>query len=584
MALTRRLGELLASPRARIFVPLAGVLLTLPSLTNGLFFDDVLQRMKARGVFGTDVWSRLDLFSFVAADPARKAVLYESGFLPWFAPKDLKLAFLRPVSAALHVFDYNVIDRWPWLMHAESLALYAALIALVAALYRRLVPVGVAMLAALLYAIDDAHGFPVGWLANRNAVIAAMFGVAAILAHDRWRRDGWKPGAVLGPLAFTTALLSAELGLGSLAYLVAHAVTLDRAPPKKRALALVPYVAIVIVWQVVYRKLGYGALASGLYVDPVADTGAFLRAVPTHAAALLLGQLALPASDVYGLAPAGVRAAIVVVSTAFASFVAWVVAPRVQRDAVTRFFALGMVLSIAPVVASFPSDRLLLYVGLGAFGLIAQVIGDLREPAPIAPPPRARSARALRTFWIAVHLVVAPLLLPVTSTALAALGRWVDRASAGSLAGPEVQQQTVLLMNVPSVLMGQPWLFPLDPHRFRPKRLRAFASTTGNVEVLRESARAVVITLAPDAAPDPLVALFRDPANAFRVGDVGESPGLHVTILRVNADGAPTSVRYELDRDLDDAMYRWIAWDGTALYDAKAPHLGERVTLGPGRP
>jgi hypothetical protein len=579
--LLRRLGELLASPRARILVPLAGVLLTLPSLTNGLVLDDVVHRMKARGTFGYGVTSRFDLFSFVSDDPARKAAFYESGFLPWFAPRNLKLSFFRPVSAALHVFDYNVLDRWPWAMHVESVALYAALIALLAVLYRRLLPLGVAMLAALLYAIDDAHGFPVGWLANRNSVVATTFGLVAILAHDRWRRDGWKAGAVLGPLAFTTSLLSAEFGLGSLAYLVAHAVTLDRAPKAKRAWALLPYAAIVIAWQIVYRRLGYGALASGMYADPIADTASFVRAVPEHAAALFLGQLALPPADVMGFAPAAARAAMVAGAVLFAAFVTWVILPKLRADPVTRFFALGMVLAIAPVVASNASDRLLLFIGIGAFGVVAQVIGDLREPAPTSPPPRERSARVLRAFWIGIHLVLAPLLLPVTSSVLGVLGRWVDRVTASVACGPENADKTIILTNLPTIFLGEPWLFPHDPSRVAPRRVRPIASTTGRVSVSREDARTFVVTLAPDATADPLIRLFRDPAHPFLVGEEGTAPGLHATILSLADDGSISSVRYVFDRDLDDPSFRWIGWNGSSLYDTKAPPIGTRVTFGP---
>ena len=46
----------------------------------------------------------------------------------------------------------------------------------------------------------------IGWLANRNASIALVFGLLALLAHIRWRRDnapGWLVGAVV---AFTAAL------------------------------------------------------------------------------------------------------------------------------------------------------------------------------------------------------------------------------------------------------------------------------------------------------------------------------------------------------------------------------------------
>ena len=115
-------------------------------------------------------------------------------------------------------------------MHLESVVLYGVLVLVLARLYRRFFTAPVAMLATLLFALDETHAFPVGWLANRNALFATIFGVLAIHAHDRWRRDGWRAGAWLGPLAFAAALLSAEFGLCALGYLVAYAWFLDPSP------------------------------------------------------------------------------------------------------------------------------------------------------------------------------------------------------------------------------------------------------------------------------------------------------------------------------------------------------------------
>jgi len=578
--LLRRVGELLASPRARVLVPLVGVILTLPSLAGGLLLDDLLHRAKARGLFGHDLWSRLDLFTFIPGDRARQVPLRESGFLPWFAAPDLKLAFLRPVCALLHLFDYTVLDGAPWAMHAESVALYAVSIALAAALYRRLLPPAVAILAALLFAIDDAHGLPVAWLANRNALIGTSFGLLAVMAHHRWRREGWKPGAWLGPLAFGTALLSAELGLGTLAYLVAYAVALDPSPRAKRAWALAPYFAVVIAWQMVYRRLGYGAHATGLYIDPGADIVEFLRAAPGHAAALFIGQLALPPADVYGFAPGWAQALTVVAAIVLAALTGWVLTPRLRADPVTRFLALGMLLSIAPVLASFPSDRTLFFAGVGGSGLVAQVIGDLREPAIAGTTARARCERGLRWFWIAVHLVVAPLVLPSQCAALGVAARSAARTAATFPLDPDVAEKTLILVNTPTVLYAEPLLASLDPARPSPKRLRGLAATTGHVAITREAARTLDVALQPDAVPDLAATIFCDPTHPLRVGDELDAPGLHVTVLGLSDRNLPVHTRYRFDRDLDDTSYLWVGYDGTAFYQAKAPRIGERVVFG----
>jgi len=114
-------------------------------------------------------------------------------------------------------------------MHLHSLAWLGAVVVVATLFYRRMFAAAwIAGLAALLFAVDDAHGFPAVWLANRNALIGVFFGLLTLIAHDRWRRDGWWMGAVLAPLAFLLGLLSKESAVATGAYLVAYALFLDR--------------------------------------------------------------------------------------------------------------------------------------------------------------------------------------------------------------------------------------------------------------------------------------------------------------------------------------------------------------------
>src|SRR5262249_31088230 len=152
--------------------------------------------------------------------------------------------------------------------------------------------------AILLFAVDDAHAMPVGWIANRNSLIATSFGVAAVIVHDRWRRDGWRAGSVLAPILFAVALCSKEEGIATVAYLAAYALFLDRAGRARGCLSLSPYAAIVIVWRWLRASWGYGVWDMGLYVDPLAEPGRFALAAVDRAPILLLGQLGLPPADV----------------------------------------------------------------------------------------------------------------------------------------------------------------------------------------------------------------------------------------------------------------------------------------------
>ena len=284
--LAKILTHRLTHPRLALHLAILAVVLTLPALWLGWQLDDHTFRFILLGE-GEGEMTPFRIFTLLQGDPEVNGEFIDLGYLPWWTEEHFRIAFFRYFTVLTMWLDYRLWPESPWLMHAHSLLWFAILTVSVVVFYRRLYggPTVVAGLAALLYTLDDARAVPVVWLANRNALTAAVFGVLCLWAHDRWRRGGWKPGAVLGPLFLALALASAEMGLGAIAYLVAHALFLDRdSPALRRIAALVPSGVVVTIWIVAYRLLGYGVEGSGLYIDPVRSPLAYLRALPGRSA------------------------------------------------------------------------------------------------------------------------------------------------------------------------------------------------------------------------------------------------------------------------------------------------------------
>ena len=107
-------------------------------------------------------------------------------------------------------------------------------------LYRRLFPAGVALLAALMFAIDDSHHFAVLWLSNRGGIYAVMVGVLALLAHLRWRVDGQRAYAFVSFALVCVGLSLGEWVLPMFAYIAAFELLGARDSLPRRALALLP--------------------------------------------------------------------------------------------------------------------------------------------------------------------------------------------------------------------------------------------------------------------------------------------------------------------------------------------------------
>ena len=69
-------------------------------------------------------------------------------------------------------------------------------------------------------------------------------------------------------------------------------------------------------------------------------------------------------------------------SFAIAAIVAVLFIPLIMRDRVARFWGLGALLSLIPIAAVGPENRLLGFVGLGSMALLAQLTQFLLHPLP----------------------------------------------------------------------------------------------------------------------------------------------------------------------------------------------------------
>jgi hypothetical protein len=429
-------------------------LLSLPALTVGYQADDWLHQALIRKV---GPWQQhpdpiSHLFKFTDGVPEHTAERRDHGMMPWWTPLDLKTSFWRPLTALTHIADHHLAPGVAWVAHLHSI-IWMALLALLAGFFYRKVhgPGAVAGLAALLYAVDEAHAVPVAWLANRNALIAGALGLAVMLLHMRWRQDRSAPSAILAPVVFAVALLSGESALATTAWLFAFAVFLDAGSLRTRLATLLPYAAIVVGWRVLYTHLGYGTEGSGLYFDPLTEPASFLTAAAARVPVLLADQfLSLPSFIVF-FVPRFVTISIAVLSVAFLIPLGVVLARTLRGSRTAAFYVVGMALSTLQVAATFPANRLLTFAGLGGAGLVAELLVRALSREPIAgEPPRDLSPWALR--WAGalavLHLVVAPPALALTAWATGPLYSlfWNPCASAFTTA-PEVAKKDVIFVN-----------------------------------------------------------------------------------------------------------------------------------------
>ncbi len=573
-----RLATLLASKRIGWIAVGVAVVLNLPSIPTGWYLDDLVHRAQFLEIGPmTDSSNMTDrMFDFLSGDPEQILSYKEIGVLPWWTDDTLKIRFWRPLSSLTHVVDYTLWpDRSGW-MHVHNLAWLALLIGATAAIYRRLIAIPwVAGLAALLYALDDAHGMPVAFLANRNALVATGFGVLSLWCHDRARRDGWTPGAALSPMAFLAALLGGESGIGAAPYLLGYALFLERKSGVARFASIAPHALVGIVWLAVYKISGYGTAGSGFYLDPVAEPAAWFAQFLIRAPLLLLGQWFLPPSSFAFAWNEAQTLSVAIFAVAFLGVLFLFLRPLLREDATARFFTFGMLVSVVPITAGFPHDRLLFFVGVGAMGLLAMLLARLLD--------RSLSPFLGRVFaWvlIVVHVVLAPALQLLMNASIAAQEPLYADAPRSLPSDSRLESQRLLIVNHPLSFYGQYSLVvPRFDGRAAPASMLMLAPGDSSLVVERPSKDTLLIEAESGWMGTSFDILYRARTRSFPPDYRVTLSDVRIAVVEWMDDGRPKKVRFTFERELEDARFRWVVFEDGRYVPFELPGVGERATL-----
>ncbi len=582
--LAAMVGRMLTSRRLPLVAAALAVFFALPALGNGWMLDDYYHRSVLLGT------SRLrpllgppsEMFRFFRGDSARTGRVMDVGLFPWWTDPDIKGEFLQALTVLTHRLDYALWTNSPMLMHAQSLLWLGAAVFVAAIFYRRILgPAWIAGAAALLFAVDDARGATAGFLANRNVLIAATFGVSCLIAHDRWRKDGSRPSALLAVSLLLAALFSKEEGIGTCAYLASYALFIDPRGGRGGVLALWPYFGAVVVWAVLRGSMGYGVHDMGLYVDPLTDARRFAAAAAFRFPILLLG-LWTPIWADFG---AGFQGPMLVrlwwVAMAFLALLASVTSPLLRGDRNARFWAVGMLFATIPVCATAPMDRLLTFAGVGASGLLAQYLAFVfgKEGAPSNSPWRV-PARGLAWFFVVVHIVLAPFALPLRA-ANPVGPRWVDAKFYIQIPlGPSLGDRDVVVVNAPSAANATYLILRREASGLLgPRHMRVLAPAIPSVTIRRLDARTLGIRPHGGYIRWPLDRVFRSERRPFAIGEQVRMTGMTVTITELTTDGRPADATFRFDVPLESPSLVWLCFRGDGFEPFKPPPVDQEVEI-----
>jgi len=546
-------------------------------LWNGLSFDDNFHRLVLQGntTIIPSCASPLNLFCFSNGDAEEKQRLINIGSWPWWSEDETNLCFFRPLSSITHWLDYQLWPANPALMHAQSLVWFAALVALTVILYRRIITSNwVAGLAVLFFAFDDAHSL-LGSICNRNSVMACAFGVLCLITHDRWRKEGWRTGALLSPFLLLLSLLSTEAGIATAAYLFSYNLFLEKGSLRLRIVSLIPYGFVLFLWGGIYVMFGYGANNVMGYADPLNEPLLYLSAVFYRAPVYLLGQWALPPVFCNFIWPSFMHKAGLV----FTMILFLMLAPLIRKDRTARFWALGMILSVLPISSVIPHDRNLLFVGLGTMPLIAQWISWINQIDWSMKLPLWRfSSRFLMIAFIVIHAVIAPLSLPIAITVPAKIQDSIIRASESLPFDPELQNQEFVLINPPNWLFLDCYISHYRTVQGKLNPIRSLTSGGSTLTLKRVNARTVEIRAESENLIHFDDTIFKSKRFDMHPGQKIELDDMIVEVLEVK-DGVASTVSFRFLISLEDSNLAWFRWNNDIYVPFILPAIGEEVTI-----
>ncbi len=564
---------------------LLAILFTLPSLKAGWLVDDYHHKLLMSDYEGVIKFlqSPLDMFNFMDGNPEHAAPRIDYGILPWWTYDKIKGAFLRPLASITHWLDYILWPDSPLLMHAHSVLLYGVLAMAVAFLFRQFATIAwAAGLAAILYLVDDARGTTVGWLANRNAILAALFGVLTLIVHDRWRREGKHEGMFLGPVLLVLSLLSAEAGIATCAYLGAYALCIDRDRFVRRFTVLIPYAAVVIIWRILWTYLGYGVAHVGCYVDPLGEPLRYMSMVINHAPLLLQSAVAVPPADISLILSSQALKVVWWSAFVFLVLATLLLIPLLKQNRTARFWALGMLLSVLPICATSPSDRLLSFVSIGSMGLIAEFIAFVFTKIKGRQRPLywRVPATVLTVLFVFIHLVIAPLMLVLRVSNPMGPKVLVDSLQYVSF-DESIQNQDLVVVNPPSVFLAltclPAWASEGKP---LPRHMRILASSQFHpVQVHRIDEKTITVRPQGGYLVTVFDRLFRDDKHGFSAGQKIELTGMTVEITELTDNGRPAEAAFTFSVGLEDTSLHWLQYKKGEYIPFSPPAIGQGVEL-----
>ena len=549
-----------------LFLP---CLLLAPTLFSGFILDDYFHHAIMHGnlkPFFVNTNPLTDLFAFLPADEPSHTMLKEHGLLPWWTPEGLRANFFRPLTAITHLVDFYLWPHWPFMHHMHNFFWFILATWGLRRLYQtaNLSSMPLA-LALLFFLVEDAHVMSVGWIANRNILVAIFFGCLAIQGFIRWRMNTehltWP---LFWPLLWMSmSLLSAEAGLGTFGYILAWSIVYE-STLRSKIIAIMPFVALIIMWRILYMYGGYGTWGTGLYDDPASDFPGFILMLMQRLPLFILGLWAQIPTEINILLTSSSLWIVSAFGMLVMTYLYFLFRPLLSQDPRARFWALGMIFTLIPFSAALPMNRLLLFAGIGAFALLGLYLNTQINPTrhPL--------------FWIHGPLAI---LLSFGGVVGFKAFKDVGDLPVKTLPSDLSPHDHIIYLSGATLPAGYTIIKPILDGSTYPARISVLSPLTRAKTLRRLDEHRLEISAQEPWFQLALETIFRSPRIAFGNKRIFQGSGFIATITEADENGAPKTVEFRFEKPLDDPHYRWTCFKDLTLKTCQIPKVGEHMNL-----
>jgi hypothetical protein len=568
--------SLARSSRALWLALVVALGLAAPSLGAALYCDDALFVARLENALPSPRPGPLWLYT-LATGGSENLTPY------WWTAPELRIAFFRPLASGLLALDHAFFGRAPLPYHVHSIAWFLASVLMAGLLLRRLLSPRAGALATLLFAVSPMHSMVASWPAARHVAISATLGFLALLLHVRARETKRAPAAAV--LAMAVALLSSEVALGVLAFVVSYEVFGRDDARAARLKAALPCVVLATLYIVAYGAMGYGVTASGDYADPIKSPLSYLRNVPRHVGPLAFSTFFGVPSESSVAFPAIVPMTLLLgaMGTLVAALLlrrAWRLAQEEDRRAL-RWLLPGAALATLPGLSGIVGDRALFVPSLGITAALAIIILNAarRDAAGRRPVIALVGVSWLLLFQLplgSLSFFAQAVAFMKSSRAAADVVRAADLPTSDS---PSGRAARVFGIGIADPTIGM-YLQPVRVVNGGAAQETTMLTVSLHDHVVTRSAdRTLVIQIVDGSLLESgFETVVRPRSLPLHEGDVVTIGETRIVVVAAK-DGAPTRLAVEFDRPLDDPSLAIVIWKQGALRRMPTLALGESVRL-----